>query len=205
MPRQRIRRTNPQRLELLGFVGHRGLRGGHARDQEGHVEAARQVAVGDPVRQHEHLVGRQLQALGAALGKKVAMAVQCRDVGVGHGAAVGVARQQNAQFLEALADRGNRLRQAQIVLADAACRQRVRGGISGVNAATWKDIGTGRKAGVLRAARHQHFDAIGAITQQQHRGGGARHGTGARGMQELIRSDHGLNYGQVAEWQGQPG
>jgi hypothetical protein len=80
MPRQRVGRAHPQRLELLRLVGHRFLALGHARHQEGHVEAARQVAVGDPVGEHEHLGARQCQALGCALRRELGLAVQCRDL-----------------------------------------------------------------------------------------------------------------------------
>jgi hypothetical protein len=65
--RQRIRGAHPHRLELLGLVGHGRLAFRHARDEERDIEAARQVAVGDPVGQHEHLVGGQHQAALAAL------------------------------------------------------------------------------------------------------------------------------------------
>ena len=67
MPRQGLRRAEPDRLELLGFVGHRLLAGGHARHQKGHVKAFGQVAVCHPVRQHIHLVSCQAQSLCLAL------------------------------------------------------------------------------------------------------------------------------------------
>ena len=54
--------ANPLGLKLLRLIGHRRLVLGHARHQKGHVEALGQIAVGDPVSQHVHLVRCQLQA-----------------------------------------------------------------------------------------------------------------------------------------------
>ena len=79
--RQRIGRPHPAGLELLGLVGHRRLAFGHARHQEGHVEALGQVAVGDPVREGEDLVGRQQQAARRALvGEATVLAAVLRSI-----------------------------------------------------------------------------------------------------------------------------
>jgi hypothetical protein len=68
-----------------------------------------------------------------------------------------------------------------------AVRQR----IGGVNAAAGKDVGTGRKAGRGRAARHQHLDTGLAIAEQQHGGGSAQGGRLTLRIEKLGRSDHG--------------
>ena len=80
MPLQRGRGPHPDRLELLGFVRHRALPLGHARYQERHVEATRQVTIGEPVGEDEHLVGGQYEGPGAALLDQRLIAVQCRDI-----------------------------------------------------------------------------------------------------------------------------
>ena len=67
MPVQRILRAHPDGFELLGLVGHGLLALRHPRDQEGHVEALGQIAVGRPVREQEDRVGRQPQAARSAL------------------------------------------------------------------------------------------------------------------------------------------
>ena len=92
VPRQRVSRAHPHGLELLGFVGHGLLPLGHACHEEGHGKAFGQVAVGRPVGQLEHAVGRQPQAVrGALLGKR-GVAVQRGNVlRVGHLALAGAA------------------------------------------------------------------------------------------------------------------
>ena len=187
--------ADPHRLELLGLVRYRLLPCRHTGHQEGHVEAARQVAVGDPVRQHEHLIRRQLQALGAALVEQGGITVQCsHGAGVGH-AAIGVARQQDAQFLETFADGGDGLGQGRAALLRAVPGEGMGGGISGVDAAARKDVGARGEAGRHGAPGHQHFDAglavgPGAVAQQQHGGGGPQGGGFTLGVQELAGACH---------------
>ena len=187
---QRILWAHPDGLELLGLVGHRGLAFGHAGDQKRHVKAARQVAIGDPVGQHEHLVCRQREASGLALGCKSRLAVDGRNVAVVGPAAIGMAGEQNAQLFKALADGGNGLCQVQVALRGAALRHAVRLGIGGVNHAARKHVGAGRKTGRHRAAGHQDFDAIGAITQQQHGSGWAQGRGFTLGVEELGGACH---------------
>ena len=84
--RQRVGRAHPHRLKLLGFIGHRCLAWGHAGHQKGHVKAARQVAVGGPVGQHEDLGAAQRQAALVALRGETGrrrLAVQRGNVGGG--------------------------------------------------------------------------------------------------------------------------
>ena len=144
---QSVGRSYPNRFELLLTVGHWGLPGWHARHQKRNVETSRQVAVGDPVRQHIHRVGSQQQVPCLALGGKGLAAVQGCDVLLVGGPAVGVLRQQNAKFFKALPDGRNGLRQVQRTLAGATRRQSMAGGIERVDAAAREHIGARRKAG----------------------------------------------------------
>jgi hypothetical protein len=57
--RQGICGRDPHGLELFAFIGHRLLAGRHHRNQEAHVEALGQIAVGDPVAQPVDLIDRQ--------------------------------------------------------------------------------------------------------------------------------------------------
>jgi len=171
MARQGVGRAHPDRFELLGLIGHRRLPFGHACYQERHVKAPWQVAVGDPVRQHKHLVGGQGQAVRLALVHKGGLAVQRRNVaGVGP-AAVGMAGQQQAQLFKTLADGSNRLGQVQLALRGTARGRGVRCCIRRIDAATGEHIGARREAGGERAARHQSPTAHReAETAKAHRG-----------------------------------
>jgi hypothetical protein len=80
---QGIGRAHPHGLELLGLVGHGRLAFGHAGHQKRHVEAPRQVAVGDPVRQHVDVGCGQRQAVRGALRGQGRVAVQRGHVGGG--------------------------------------------------------------------------------------------------------------------------
>jgi hypothetical protein len=192
--RQRVRRTHPHRLELLGLVRHGLLAFGHARHQEGHVEAPRQVAVGDPVREQEDLVGGKHQLALAHLRGERRLAIHRRHVPRADGAAIGMAGQQHAELLEAFADGGDGLREAKIGLRSPACGQRMGFGVGGVDASTWKNVGAGREAGGRGAPRHQHLDAGRAVTHQQHGRGGPRHCGFALRVQKLAGSYHAGHY-----------
>ena len=158
--------THPHRLELLGFVGHGLLALGHTRDQERHVEAARQIAIGDPVGEQKDLVGREHQAVRGALRGQWGFAVEGSDVfGIGV-APVRMPRQQDAELLETLPDGGDGLCQARVVLCVATPCVQVRGGIGGIDAATGKHIGAGGEACRRRAARHQYLQALRTVAQQ---------------------------------------
>ena len=189
--RQRVGGAHPHGLELLGLVGHGRLAFGHAGDEKGHIEAARQVAVGDPVRQHVHVGGGQREAAPAALRHEGRVAVERGDVVGAGGRAVGMAGQQHAQFLEALADGGDGLGEVFVALRGAARGVGVGSGVGRVDAAAGEHVGAGREAGGERAARHQHLDAGGRVAQQQHGGGGARRRGVALRMQELAGAGHG--------------
>ena len=204
---QRVGRTHPHRLELFGFIGHGLLAFGHAGDEEGHIKAARQVAVGDPVGHHVHAVGSQRQPECLALRGEGRLAVQRGDVPGAGVASVGMARQQHAQLLEALADGGNRLCEVQVALAGPARRVRMRRRIGSVNSAAGKHIGARREAGGHGAARHQHLHALGAVAQQKHGRGGSCRGGFALRMQQLGGSDHAFFRFQAAAQLslGQPG
>ena len=191
MTRQGVCRAYPHRLELLFFVGHGVLVGGHAGDQKRHVKTARQVAVGDPVGQHKHLVGAQAQTLLRALFVKRAMAVDPRMGGGIQRATIGMLGQQDAQLFVAFTDGRQRLGQPLVTLAGTALGQRVVAGVVGVDAPAGKHISAGRKAGGHGAARHQHLHAIRAIAQQQNRGRRPGRGGRALGVDELGGSDHG--------------
>ena len=187
---QRVRWAHPDGLKLLSLIGHRGLAFGHAGHQKGHIKAAWQVAVGDPVGQHKDLLGGEAQAFGLALVSKRAFAVDRCNVTRVSPAPIGMAGEQNAQLFKALADGGNRLRQVQVALAGAALRQAVRLGIGGVNHAAGKHISTGRETGRHGAAGHQDFDAVGTIAQQQHGGGWAQGRGFTLGVEELGGACH---------------
>ena len=125
-------------------------------------------------------VGRQRQAARRALRGERAPggpARRCRAcVGV---AAVGMARQQHAEFLETLADGGDGLRQVQVALAGAA-------------RATARGLARRRRRCRRRERRRRRAQSwpscerrvistsmpSGAVAQQQHGGGGA----GGRGL-----------------------
>ena len=198
---QGVDRTHPDRLELLGFIGVRGLSLGHAGHQKRHIETAREVAVGDPVGQHKDLIGRERQTQGLALGSKRLAALQRGDIAVVGGRAVAPACQQHTEFLEALADGRDRLRQVQVALRGAPARLAMAGGVERVDAATGEDVGAGREAGRHGTTRHEHLDAVGRIAQQQH--GGSRSGGRrcARRVQELIGAGHDLILHRIA-WPG---
>ena len=57
--RQRILGPDPDRLELLHFVGHRFLLVGHQRSEEDGVETLGHAAVRGPAGQHARLIDRQ--------------------------------------------------------------------------------------------------------------------------------------------------
>jgi len=170
---------------LLGFIRHRGLALGHAGRQEGHIKATRQVTVGDPVREQKHLVSRQREMVLGALVQEGGLAVQFGNVGGIGVRAIGATCQQNAQFLKAFADGGHGLCEVLISLGRAAPGQGLSVRVSGVDDATRKNIGAGRKAGGHGAARHQHLQPLGSVSQQQNGGGGARGGGRARGVKAL--------------------
>jgi len=177
--RERIGGAHPAGLELLALVGGGHLALGHARHQEGHVEAARQVAVGHPVREGEDAVGIEHQAARGALvcegsAGRVA-AVHRGDLVCAHRLAVGLAvREQDAQLLEGLADGRDGLRALYTALRGAARGDALGGLVGLVDVAAGKHVGTGREAGGGGTAGHEHFDAGGAVAQQQHRGGRAQ-------------------------------
>ena len=66
------------------------------------------------------------------------------------------------------------------------------GRIQRIDATTGKHIGAGHKTGRHGAPRHQHFDAMRCVAQQQNSGRRAGRGWRARGMQELGGSDHAV-------------
>ena len=186
VPRQRVGRAHPDRLELLGFVGHRRLAFGHAGDQKRHVKAARQVAVGDPVGQHKHLVARQRQAAAPGIARRTAPggpARQCRRWSAWRPSAWRASSTPSSSKL-------SRMAAMACVRCRSLCVARRRGlrvgwRVGGVDAAAGKDIGAGRKAGRHGAARHQHFDAVGACraaAARWRRGGWARVRAGGGGV-----------------------
>ena len=194
MATQGVAGAHPHRFELFFVVSHRRLTLGHAGHQKRHVKAARQVAVGDPMGQQKHLVSGQGEAALLTLGCKVCcggVAVQCGDVKVVGHAAIGMARQQDAQFFKAFANGRHGLGQQTIALRAATRGQGVGLGIGGVDAATRKHIGTRCKTGGHGAPRHEHFQALRAVAQQQHGGRGSQGSAVALGVEELGRSDHG--------------
>ena len=106
------------------------------------------------------------------------------------------AREQDAEFFETFADRGDGLRQVQVALGGAPAGLRMGCRVQAVDAATRKHVGAGRETGVHRAAGHQDLDALRRVAQQQHGGGGANGRGFALGVQELGRSDHARHYPQ---------
>ena len=155
--RQGIRRADPDGLKLFLFVRHRRLPFRNPGHQKRHVKAPRQVTVGDPVRQHKHLVSGQRQPMRLALPEKRRVAVERGNVAVVGQFAASVAGHQDPQFLVALADGGDGLGQAQIGLRGSARGVAVRLVVRSINAATRKHIGAGCKTGRHRSAGHQHF------------------------------------------------
>jgi hypothetical protein len=197
--RERIGGAHPAGLELLALVGRGHLAFGHARHEKGHVEALGQVAVGDPVREGEHLVRRQHQPACRALvgesGARGVVAVHGGDVFGAHRPAVGVVCEQHAQFFKGLADGRDGLGALDAALGGAAGGDALGGFVGRVDVAAGKNIGARRKARGGRAAGHQHLDAGGRVAQQQHGGGGA-HGRGlACGVNQLGEADHGVIIG----------
>ncbi|MDT4861332.1 hypothetical protein FQZ97_959340 [compost metagenome] len=108
---QRVGRAHPDGLELLRLVGHGLLACGHSRDQKGHIETAWQVAVGDPVGEHEDLGAGQRETLCGALCGERHFTVECRDVGGAQVRAIGASGEQDAQLFKTFADGCNRLRE----------------------------------------------------------------------------------------------
>ena len=191
MALQRVLRPHPDRLKLFRAVGHRLLARGHTGDQEGNVEAPRQIPVGGPVREQEDLVGGQQQTALRALRCQRRLAVDRGDVLVRGMRLIRCASQQHAEFLEAFAYRSNGLGQVQVALAFASPRLRVAHGVGSVDSAARKDIGARGEAGTHRAPGHQHLDSGRAVAQQQH-GGGRPRGCGfTLRVQKLVGSCHG--------------
>ena len=164
--RQGIGRAYPDGLKLLGLVGHRGLAIWHAGDQKRHVKTARQVAVGDPVRQHKHVRTAQCEAARGTLSDEGLLAVDGGDVVLRGAGAIAALRDEHAQLFKALANRGNRLRQVQVALRRAAAGLRVRAGIQRVHATPGEHVGARGEARRHGAARHQHLNARIAVAQQ---------------------------------------
>ena len=144
--RQRVGQAHPRfGSELLGIVGHRGLPVRHAGDQKRYVEAPRQVAVGDPVRQQWTSPPPASAARGAlnpptngAWRSSAATSFQARRRAVG-------TRQQHPNSLEAFADGGDGLGQGAWLCVRSACRLTVGGGVLGVDTAAPKHVGAGAK------------------------------------------------------------
>ena len=171
---KRIGWAYPFGLELLGLVSHRLLALWHAGDQKRHVKAPRQVTVGDPMGEHKNVSAGQGQAARLALRGKRRFSVQRGNVGGGDIASIGMARQQYAKFFKTFPNGCNSLRQVQVTLGRPAGGLAVCRTVCGINAATRKHVSARRKAGGHGTARHQHFDAVLAIAQQQNGGGGAQ-------------------------------
>ena len=188
---QCILRTNPNRLELLLLIGHRCLVFWHAGYQKWHIKTPVEVTVGDPMRQHKHLVSCQLQAFGLALCKQRLAAVQLLNVLHGHHPTGCVGGQQHTQFFKTLANGRDRLGQSGVILPGPARCDVMHLRICCVDAATGKHIGSRRETRVHGTTRHQHFQASRAIPQQQD-GGCRQRGRGWAGRVKLkVRADHG--------------
>jgi hypothetical protein len=84
------------------------------------------------------------------------------------------------------------LRQVQLTLGRPAGGLAVCGTVGGINAATRKHVSARRKAGGHGTARHQHFDTVLAIAQQQNSGGGAQRYGFSRRVEQLIWSYHAI-------------
>ena len=145
----------------------------------------------------EDLVGRQQQAARARTGRRRTVPWRCcgpwrRRPRRSTGRPSGMAGQQHAQFLEALADGGDGLRELHV---GSACGRRVAMAcavrVAVVDAPAGEHVGAGREAGGGGAPRHQHFDAVRRVAQQQHGGGGAHGRRLALGMEELGGAYHG--------------
>ena len=194
---QRFLRAHPDGLELFRPVGVGFLIFGHARHEEGHIEAPGLVAVGRPVGQVPQRIHGQAQAACLALGHQRRLAVQRGQLGGRYRPALGVVGQQNAQFLEGLAQAGDGLGDAQPVAglgrAGAGAGMGGLGRVLGLDAAAREDIGAGHEAGLGRAPCHEHFQsaAIGAVAHQQNGGGLERVYGLALGVQELAGAGHG--------------
>ena len=190
MPFERFARAHPHWFELFGLICHRCLTFGHAGHQKGHIKALWQIAVSDPVGQHIDLFGGQFHAQSGTLRcKGLASVEQCDVLGGGH-SLIGPIGQQDAQFFEALANGSDGLSEVQVALGSAAQSMRMRRSIECVNAAARKNISARCKTGCQRAPCHEHFNALRAVAQQQHSGGGPWQDGFSLGMQKLLRSDH---------------
>ena len=175
VPRQGLGRADPAGFELLELVSDGGLSVGHAGDQKRHVKAARQVAVGDPVGQHKHIGTGQCQAACGALRCQRhsggVAPVHRLNVSSGGKPAVCMPGQQHAQLFKAFADGRHGFGQSRLGLRASACGLRMAQRVGGLQAAAWKHIRAGGKAGGRGAPRHQHFNAGSAVSQQQNSGG----------------------------------
>jgi hypothetical protein len=101
-----------------------------------------------------------------------------------------MAREQHAEFLEAFANGGNRLRQLQAALAGPPGGNACGSFVGCIDLPAGEHIGAWREACSAGAARHQHFDAGLGIAQQQH-GGCRAHGRWlACGVELLGGTDH---------------
>ena len=194
---QRFLRAHPDGLELFRPVGVGFLAFGHARHEEGHIEAPGLVAVGRPVGQVPQRIHGQAQAACLALGHQRRLAVQRGQLGGRYRPALGVVGQQNAELLESLAQAGDGLGDSQCVAglggAGAGAGMGGLGRVLGLDAAAREDIGAGHEAGLGRAPCHEHFQsaAIGAVAHQQNGGGLERVYGLALGVQELAGAGHG--------------
>jgi len=191
VPRQCLRRAHPDGFKLLGFIGHRCLALRHSRHQKRHVKALGQIAVGDPARQHVDVAGSQRQTACLALLGKTALPVHRVDVTLAGPAAIGMARQQHAQFFKTLADGSNRFGQCPVCLGGTALANIKAMAVCRVNPTAGKDVSARHKTGCAGAARHQDFKAHRGVAQQQHRGGGSGRGGRTVRVQALGGAGHG--------------
>ncbi len=119
-------------------------------------------------------VGRDVEVFALEqLEETLAVRKQRRRPRCGHRLAVALHGEQHAGFLEALAHRGDVVREAPGRQAEALAGlhiaeadRAVRGGVRGIERPPRKDVGAAQERGALRALKHERFEPARAFAQQ---------------------------------------
>ncbi len=194
---ERLARRDPQRVHHLARIVRALLAVGGARDEKARVEAPCPARRRDPVAAVGELARRQVEVLALQQLDERPAAVMRKPGGArcGDELALRIAGEQDAGFLEALADRGDpvrdrrrRQRKPPHARHDAAIV------VGRIERAAREHIGAAEERRALRPLQHQHLRAgrIGkfGIAQQRERRGRPRD----HGGHQLVRPARSLSF-----------
>ena len=169
---ERLARRDPQRVHGLARIVRALLSVGRQGDKKARVEAPRAARRGDPVttvgelarRQIEILLLQQLDERPAAVTRQLSGAFGGDEL------PLRIAREQDAGFLEAFADRGDpvgdrrrRHREAAHARHDAAIVVR------GIERTAGEHVGAAEERRALRPLQHQHLRPAAHIPEERER------------------------------------